>query len=655
MRIGSILIGGIERAGNTLLRDFEIVQDSGDRMGTAKMLILYDPDSEPTVGNAILGNATLGTAIVTGQLVEIFSTTAGSAEGGNLFGEPLFGDVEFGSDAVVTAIFRGNITNIERQVMVAHGATDGSGTLWGEPEFGGPLFGEGSGAYRVNLVRIECRDWNSLLDNAIVAPGTPGFSGRTDQYIITTLCAATQPDIDLTDVSSTAVLSTFDQVENQSLRSILTRLSDQSGAFWYVDQNKALHWFLPSSRPAPFSLSEQPDGVNSFPFDRQDFRYTEEWRTPANRVTVLGEVSTAGARVRETMSDSGSIAAFGTFGRTISDRSITSSAQAKARARVELANYAYPTYNGIISQRKAGLTVGEMLTINVPTLLHLNNAFVIRRIRMTWWSRITTNYEIEWGSYRPDLARAIRAAFELAANGQPTAVQPTTPVDGSVGSSTIIPGSVNNAALGAGSVSNANIQSLAVGSANIQDGAIQTAHIADAQITNAKIGNLEVNNAKIDYGLSATKITVDDLTVGGSGHVGQLLVKDASGNAIGFIGGSADGGWLKALAVGGSSLGSAKFKADNNGNISVAMDSSDTFTITGSGSSITLRIISGYGHVEIGGNVVVSDRQTGWSLMGGTSTRNTGSYNTSSITLVQLAEVVRAVVQDLLNHGLIGA
>jgi hypothetical protein len=166
MQLGSILINGAEKITKTLLRDFEIVVDSGDRMGSAKMLVLYDPSTD--------------TDLAPGRTVNIYRTDVDSESGlwgGEIFGEPLFGA---GSASV--PIFSGTITNIEREMMVARRNTSGSGALWGEVEFGGPLFGEGVGYEAVNVARIECRDWNSILENGIVPLGTAGYASKTDKY-----------------------------------------------------------------------------------------------------------------------------------------------------------------------------------------------------------------------------------------------------------------------------------------------------------------------------------------------------------------------------------------------------------------------------------------------------------------------------------------
>lgn len=56
---------------------------------------------------------------------------------------------------------------------------------------------------------------------------------------------------------------------------------------------------------------------------------------------------------------------------------------------------------------------------------------------------------------------------------------------------------------------------------------------------------------------------------------------------------------------------------------------------------------------SVSGNQVFSTRKTGWSAATGTPTRT--SFATSSVTTAQLAERVKALLDDLISHGLIGA
>lgn len=52
---------------------------------------------------------------------------------------------------------------------------------------------------------------------------------------------------------------------------------------------------------------------------------------------------------------------------------------------------------------------------------------------------------------------------------------------------------------------------------------------------------------------------------------------------------------------------------------------------------------------------VVGARQTSWVTLTGTPTTNAGALDTASVTTAQLAQVVKALVDALITHGLIGA
>lgn len=59
------------------------------------------------------------------------------------------------------------------------------------------------------------------------------------------------------------------------------------------------------------------------------------------------------------------------------------------------------------------------------------------------------------------------------------------------------------------------------------------------------------------------------------------------------------------------------------------------------------------GKIATNGTQVLAARQTGWSAATGTATRT--SFATSTVTTVQLAQAVKALIDDLITHGLIGA
>lgn len=57
--------------------------------------------------------------------------------------------------------------------------------------------------------------------------------------------------------------------------------------------------------------------------------------------------------------------------------------------------------------------------------------------------------------------------------------------------------------------------------------------------------------------------------------------------------------------------------------------------------------------IKVGGVQVLTARRTGWTAATGTATRTT--FATSTVTLSVLAEHVKALIDDLITHGAIGA
>ena len=59
------------------------------------------------------------------------------------------------------------------------------------------------------------------------------------------------------------------------------------------------------------------------------------------------------------------------------------------------------------------------------------------------------------------------------------------------------------------------------------------------------------------------------------------------------------------------------------------------------------------GAYRVDGVKVVGNRVTGWGLPGGAASRAT--FETNTVTLFQLAQRVKALIQDLTDHGLLGS
>lgn len=92
---------------------------------------------------------------------------------------------------------------------------------------------------------------------------------------------------------------------------------------------------------------------------------------------------------------------------------------------------------------------------------------------------------------------------------------------------------------------------------------------------------------------------------------------------------------------------------DSNGDVSIISNGTAYLTVSSTGAAFTENIDLASGKVyEINGTQVVGARVTGWAAATGTATRTT--FVTSTVTLEQLAERVKALIDDLVAHGLIG-
>lgn len=104
--------------------------------------------------------------------------------------------------------------------------------------------------------------------------------------------------------------------------------------------------------------------------------------------------------------------------------------------------------------------------------------------------------------------------------------------------------------------------------------------------------------------------------------------------------------------------------AKHSGTTTVAALASNDIAFAFSNNNTTIVRIFGNGNINangsitassfsVGNNQVVSSRRTGWTAPTGTATRTT--FATGTVTLSQLAERVKALIDDLTTHGLIGA
>jgi len=181
--------------------------------------------------------------------------------------------------------------------------------------------------------------------------------------------------------------------------------------------------------------------------------------------------------------------------------------------------------------------------------------------------------------------------------------------------------------------------------------------------------------AELDFNIMNPGTQVIGASVGGNSlsqstnAVGYIVNSLGNGNkwTTGFY--SADGGASIGMALGptsasGTSIASQDFWMQyfDAGGVkrTVQMEAVGGFLVinqlSGSFSGVkvsagSVLVDTGYGFI-VNGQTVVSDRKTGWTAPTGTATRTT--FDTSTVTTEQLAQRVKALIDDLTAHGLIG-
>jgi len=103
------------------------------------------------------------------------------------------------------------------------------------------------------------------------------------------------------------------------------------------------------------------------------------------------------------------------------------------------------------------------------------------------------------------------------------------------------------------------------------------------------------------------------------------------------------------MLVAGSGAGYFMDDRDGSGQWVIYVNSNTMRLNNGSADLLTL----GSGTLNLSGTQVLTTRRTGWAAASGTATRST--FATSTVTLAVLAEHVKALIDDLSTHGIIGS
>ncbi|MGQ0660231.1 hypothetical protein [Sphingosinicella sp.] len=173
---------------------------------------------------------------------------------------------------------------------------------------------------------------------------------------------------------------------------------------------------------------------------------------------------------------------------------------------------------------------------------------------------------------------------------------------------------------------------------NLGLGSIATQDAANVSITGGTIGGI-------------SSLSVSGAVAAGSGGLGAFagdyLYRIATNADFTLYGGSAGGGGAFVRAYGSAHADKANMVeiATASGAIAASFAGSGATTLTGA--------LFVEDAISIGGSQVVATRRTGWAAPSGTAARS--GFDTASVTTEALAERVKALIDDLTAHGLIGS
>jgi hypothetical protein len=150
-------------------------------------------------------------------------------------------------------------------------------------------------------------------------------------------------------------------------------------------------------------------------------------------------------------------------------------------------------------------------------------------------------------------------------------------------------------------------------------------------------------------------ITIDSSSsvsnISGGGVYNYSLISGNVNSRINFSAGSVS----SALAYNGLTLsnGSAISSQYFQAGVTTAVDVKDVNLRVFQGATQRARIDYTTGDYYVQFNKIIGTRKTGWTAATGTATRT--SFDTSTVTTQQLAERVKAILDDLIDHGLLGS
>lgn len=245
------------------------------------------------------------------------------------------------------------------------------------------------------ILHCSCHDFNQMLEESVVDE-LREYGASTDEEIIDDIFADFVTGIDFaTHVSGGYVFAEI-SFENVTVRQVLDTLCAQSKCVWYVDYSKKLHYATAEVNSPAWHLSDNPDGVNSFP-------YLDDISKQVDAVNLVNRVFVVGGTTALWFQDTDSIATYGTHQAIVRDTSLVDIDDIEDRGEATLEQFKDPTVTYNLRTYQDGLRAGMHIRI-VCAFLDVDDTFLINNLVITFPVDGEPVYEITCGGLESSIS-----------------------------------------------------------------------------------------------------------------------------------------------------------------------------------------------------------------------------------------------------------
>lgn len=368
----------------------------------------------------------------------------------------------------------------------------------------------------IQIWQITCSGLEYLLENISI---NRSWTGKTDREIIQDAFGDVLPEIATTSatVAELAVAINF-EAKDLTLRELLERLSQVSGAEWRITEEKELSWRAEGSVAAPFGFSDEPDNSTTYPWRIQSRQRNSNQF--ANKVTVLGAFAgTNGAELRSTAENTANQAELGrVIEAIVVNREIDNQPALNLAAEIELERRAVQETVAFEFDQDA-LEVGMLVPIS-SVGAGIDDSYVIQSLSLRQSKPDLTVYTAQVGDYRGGLADRLRQLDRIKTGPK---LQPPVPPP---------PNSVTDAALKDGAVTRLKIAAAAVDTARLEVAAVTDSILAAGAVTETKVASNAISTPKIQAGAITSTTLASGAVIAGKIAAGVITGVEIQAGSI---------------------------------------------------------------------------------------------------------------------------